>query len=56
MLVELTHGANFINILRPAFMGTWAHVFFSLLGSLHIKAAHKMLVGLTHGGLRGLLL
>jgi len=66
-LVELTHGANFINILRPAVMGARAYpkivkktdnltVFFSLLGSLHIKAAHKMLVGLTHGGLRGLLL
>jgi len=52
-------GVNFTNILRTAFTNAdpksrkktdGLTVFFALLGSAHIKAAHKMLVKSTQGG------
>jgi len=51
---------NFTNILSAAFMRVDPKsakktdnltVFFALLGSAPVKAAHKMLVKLTSGGL-----
>jgi len=56
MLVKLTKGVNFINILCKALMHTDTirakktdnlNVFFALLGSALVKAESKMLVKLT---------
>ena len=53
---QQTPGADFTNILRAAFTRAdpksvkkllYLTVFLALLGSLHVKAAHKMLVKLT---------
>ncbi len=56
MLVKLTPGVNFINVLQTAFMSADLKsakktdnltVFFALSGSAHKEAAHKMLMKLT---------
>jgi len=56
MLVKLTAGVNFINVLQPAFIGedpelqkktVKLSVFFVHLGSSLSKASRKMLVKLT---------
>jgi len=57
-LTSTTTGVDFTNILQTDFTSadpkstkktTGLNVFFALLGSAHIKAAHKMLVKLTTG-------
>ena len=57
-LLVLTPGVNFTNILQAAFMHADPKsaikllnltVFFALLGSAHVKAAHRTLVKLTPG-------
>ncbi len=59
MLVKLTKGANFINVLKAAFTCAYPKsangtddltAIFALLGSGCVKAAHKMLVKLAKGG------
>jgi len=59
MLVKLTEGANFINVLRVAFTCAYPKsekdtddltAIFALLGSGCVKAARKMLVKLATGG------
>jgi len=48
----ITDGVNFTNVLQAAFMHVDPknlHVFFALLGSVPIKALHKMLVKSTPG-------
>jgi len=56
MLVKLTIGVNFINVLQAAFAHADPKVkkrqsiqqlLFALLGSAQVKDAHKMLVKLT---------
>ncbi len=56
MLVKLTTGVNFINVLQAAFAHADPKVqkrqsiqqfLFAHLGSAQVKAAHKMLVKLT---------
>jgi len=61
--MKLIPGYNFINVLQAAFMRTGhentghenakntvkSSVFFALLGSVHTKAACKMLIKLTTG-------
>jgi len=58
MLMKLTPGFNFINVLQAAFMyadskrakiQSSCQSFFALLESACIKSAHKMLVKLTPG-------
>jgi len=56
MLIKLTPGINYINILPAAFMHenpeianktVKLSIFFALLGSVRAKAAHGMLMKLT---------
>ncbi len=57
--IPLIHGVNFINILRAAFeqadperakkTDNITAVFFTLLESVPVKAALRMLLKLTHG-------
>ncbi len=58
MLVKLTTGLNFINILSTTFTRAdpksikktvKLSIFITLSGSMSVKAAHKMLVKLTPG-------
>ncbi len=58
MLMKLTPGVNFINILRAAFLSADPEsakktdnltVFFVLLGSASVKAASRTLMKLTPG-------
>jgi hypothetical protein len=58
MLMKLTTGDNFFNVLWATFMHADLKstkktvkflIFFVLLGSAHAKAAHKMLMKLTFG-------
>ncbi len=58
MLMKLTSGPNFINVLCTAFTHADPRnliktvnlsIFFMLLGSMSVKAAHKTLVKLTPG-------
>jgi len=58
MLVKLTPGLNFINVLRTAFTRADPRrvkntvkfsIFFMLSGSMSVKALHKRLVKLTLG-------
>ena len=56
--LNIAAGVNFINVVMRSFYTRISHrrkklrdwtVFFLLLGSLRVKAAHKMLVNLTPG-------